>query len=70
MKAIAGFFILSIVFYIVSIGTGVSLIWLIVRFFSDTRYFVAIVIIAGAVFWFLWVRTLFRFVNLWLERWW
>ena len=46
----------------------VPLIWLIVKLFGDNRYFVTIVIVVGAVFWFLWVRTLIRLVNLWLER--
>ena len=70
MKGIAVFFILSIVFGIVSIGVGLALIWLIVTLFGDNRGFVAIVIIVGAVFWFLWVRALFRLMNLWLDRLW
>ena len=70
MKGVAGFFILSIVFYIVSIGIGLVVIWLIVRLFSDNRGFVAIVIIVGAVFWFLRVRALLRLMNLWLDRLW
>ena len=70
MKAIVGFFILSIVFYIVSIGVGVAVILLGVSFFIDGQGFFAFVIIAGIVFWFLWVSTVARLVNLWLVRWW
>ena len=70
MKAIAGFFILSIVFYIVSIGVGGAVIWLGVRFFSDNLGYFAFNVIAGVIFWFLWISTVVKLTNLWLERWW
>jgi len=70
MKGLATFFILWLTVYVVGIIVGVTILWFVIRFFSDNVGLIVFSFIAFIAFLFLWISVVVQLVNRWLDRWW